>query len=46
MSGPVLVMANLKPRKLADFMSNGMVVANSTTDHSQVCLIVPQGVLG
>ena len=34
MSGPVLVMSNLKARKLAGFMSNGMVMANSNEDHS------------
>lgn len=43
MSGPVLVMANLKPRKLAGFMSNGMVVANSNDDHTQIYLVVPKG---
>ena len=34
MTGPVLVFANLKARKLADFMSNGMVMANSDKDRT------------
>ena len=29
MKGPVIVMVNLKPRPLAKFMSNGMVVTAS-----------------
>jgi tRNA-binding EMAP/Myf-like protein len=27
MNGQILVMTNIKPRKLADFMSNGMIMA-------------------
>jgi aminoacyl tRNA synthase complex-interacting multifunctional protein 1 len=36
MKGKVLVMTNLKPRPLAGFNSNGMVVCASTPDHKQV----------
>jgi len=43
MKGKVLVMANLKPRPLAGFNSNGMVVCASTPDHTAVELIVPEG---
>lgn len=46
MRGPVIVFANLKPRKLADFMSNGMVMANSNTERTQFKLVVPQGKIG
>ena len=43
MKGKVLVMANLKPRPLAGFNSNGMVVCASTPDHTAVELIIPEG---
>ncbi len=43
MKGPVIVMANLKPRPLAKFMSNGMVVCASNADHTDVRIIRPQG---
>lgn len=46
MKGPVLVFSNLKARKLADFMSNGMVMANSNNDRSDIRLIVPKGKVG
>lgn len=36
-----MVFANLKPRKLADFMSNGMVLCASTHDKSVIELIRP-----
>lgn len=36
-------MANLKPRKLGGFMSNGMVMANSNNDHTGFKLVVPKG---
>lgn len=36
MVGKIVVMANLKPRKLAGFNSNGMVVCASNEDHSQI----------
>lgn len=36
-------MANLKPRKLAGFMSDGMVVCASNNDHTQVSLLIPNG---
>lgn len=36
MKGKVLVMANLKPRPLAGFNSNGMVVCASNADHTVV----------
>ena len=41
LSGYVIVFANLKPRKLADFMSNGMVMCASNADHTKVELIRP-----
>lgn len=41
MSGLVIVMANLKGRKLAGFESNGMVVCASNGDHTQVELLRP-----
>ena len=43
MVGKIVVMANLKPRKLAGFNSNGMVVCASNEDHSQIELLVPEG---
>lgn len=39
-------MANLKPRPLAKFMSNGMVVCASNADHTDFRLIVPNGQIG
>ena len=41
MSGLVLVLSNLKPRKLAGFNSNGMVLCASNSDHSKVELLRP-----
>lgn len=41
LSGLVVVFANLKPRKLADFQSNGMVMCASTDDKSVIELIRP-----
>lgn len=41
MKGLVIVMANLKPRPLAKFMSNGMVVCASNADHTDVKIIRP-----
>lgn len=41
MAGLVLVVANLKPRKLAGFESNGMVMAASNQDHTIVELLRP-----
>ena len=41
LSGFVVVFANLKPRKMAGFMSNGMVMCASNADHSMVELIRP-----
>jgi tRNA-binding EMAP/Myf-like protein len=46
MTGRVLVMANLKPRPLAGFNSNGMVVCASNADHTVVELLIPEGELG
>jgi aminoacyl tRNA synthase complex-interacting multifunctional protein 1 len=43
MKGKVLVMANLKPRPLAGFQSNGMVVCASTQEHDKVELLIPSG---
>jgi len=34
MKGPVIVMANLKPRPLAKFMSNGMLICAENVDHT------------
>jgi len=40
----VLVVANLKPKKLAGFPSNGMVLCASSADHSDVKFVeVPEG---
>ena len=46
MKGKVIVMANLKPRPLAGFKSNGMVVCASTKAHDNVEIIVPDGARG
>lgn len=39
--GLVVVFANLKPRKMADFMSNGMILASSNSDKSKIELVRP-----
>lgn len=39
--GLCLVFVNLKPRKLADLMSEGMVMCASNADHTQVELMRP-----
>jgi tRNA-binding EMAP/Myf-like protein len=39
--GLVIVFANLKPRKLVDIMSNGMILCASASDKSVVELIRP-----
>lgn len=39
--GLVIVFANLKPRKLADIMSNGMIMCASNADKSTIELIRP-----
>ena len=39
--GLVMVFANLKPRKLADLMSQGMVMCASNIDHTAVELMRP-----
>jgi tRNA-binding EMAP/Myf-like protein len=41
LDGLVVVFANLKPRKLAGFMSNGMVLCASTDDKSTIELVRP-----
>jgi tRNA-binding EMAP/Myf-like protein len=46
MRGKVIVMANLKPRPLAGFNSNGMVVCASNHEHTKVELLVPEGIIG
>jgi aminoacyl tRNA synthase complex-interacting multifunctional protein 1 len=46
MKGKVLVMTNLKPRPLAGFNSNGMVVCASNADHTVVELLIPEGEAG
>jgi tRNA-binding EMAP/Myf-like protein len=43
MTGNCLVMVNLKPRPLAGFMSNGMVVCASNHDHTAVEVLRPKG---
>jgi len=43
MKGKVVVMANLKPKPLAGFVSNGMVICASNADLSVIELIVPEG---
>jgi aminoacyl tRNA synthase complex-interacting multifunctional protein 1 len=39
--GLCVVFANLKPRKLADIMSEGMVLCASNSDHTRVELMRP-----
>lgn len=39
--GLVIVFANLKPRKLADIMSNGMIMCASNEDKSVIEVIRP-----
>jgi tRNA-binding EMAP/Myf-like protein len=39
--GLVIVFANLKPRKLVDFFSNGMVMCASNSDKSVIEIIRP-----
>lgn len=46
MKGKVIVMANLKPKPVGGFVSNGMVVCSSDKDHKQFELLVPDGPLG
>lgn len=41
MSGLVMVAINLKPRKMIDFMSNGMVLCARSTDGKKVELLRP-----
>lgn len=41
LSGHIIVFANLKPRKLADIMSAGMVLCASNTDHTKIELVRP-----
>jgi aminoacyl tRNA synthase complex-interacting multifunctional protein 1 len=45
MAGNVLVMVNLKPRPLAGFQSNGMVVCASNEEHTVIQLLRPKGKL-
>jgi len=42
MSGLVLVLSNLKPKKLAGFNSNGMVLCASNEDHTKVEILRPK----
>ena len=46
MKGKVIVMANLKPRMLGGFESNGMVVCSSDKDNKTFELLVPDGPVG
>lgn len=46
MKGKVIVMANLKPRPLGGFQSNGMVVCASDKPQTFFELLVPDGQLG
>ena len=39
--GLVMVFVNLKPRKLADLMSEGMVLCASNEDHTKLELMRP-----
>lgn len=41
--GFVFVLANLKPRKLAGFNSNGMILCASNADHTKVEILRPTG---
>ena len=41
MKGLCLVCYNLKPKKMGDFSSNGMVLFAGTSDHSVLELVVP-----
>jgi len=43
MKGKVLMIVILKPRSLAGFNSNCMVICSSTQNHSNNELIVPEG---
>jgi len=40
-SGQVIVLVNLKPRKLVGFNSHGMVLCASNEDHTKVELLRP-----
>lgn len=42
MKGKCLVITNLKERKLAGFMSNGMVLCASNEDHTVVEILRPE----
>ena len=42
MTGLVLVAANLKPKKLGGFMSNGMVMMASNPEHTIIELLKPE----
>lgn len=39
--GLVIVFVNLKPRKLADIMSNGMIMCAANEDKSKIELLRP-----
>jgi len=41
MAGKCIVMVNLKPRPLAGFPSNGMVICASNEDHTAIELLIP-----
>jgi len=46
MKGKAIVMANLKPRMLGGFESNGMVVCSSDQDMKFFEILRPEGPLG
>lgn len=46
MRGLVIVMANLKPRPLAKFMSNGMVVCAEDKEGTKASILRPDGNVG
>lgn len=46
MKGKVIVMANLKPRPLGGFESNGMVICASDKDKKNFEILVPDGPVG
>jgi len=46
MKGKVVVFANLKPKPVGGFVSNGMVVCSSDKEHKNFELLRPEGPLG
>jgi tRNA-binding EMAP/Myf-like protein len=46
MKGKVVVMTNLKHKKIAGFLSQGMVVCATSEDKTQCSMLVPDGEIG